>query len=294
MRCANCTAEGTRRTSGSDGPDRTEGRLFASVLALGALFGLMTSPCARAPFAGAFVIFGVPLLTFAVAAPGRLSALSELRLLGRDTQAGLLAALLTLLGRRRQAGTVLQAHRADVERAYAAHERVRPLVEHDPLRLHHARRLGMLGATLAVAAGVLLPLTASSTYTWGSGLEVPVVIAFDLLMIGAAARLVSERIAIRLFEATTALSGGPAWASRLRTVPLVTLLGGTLGAIGSLVVLFAASAASGLEAMVLADEGFATAALWFLRATAPMALTLGIATGVVMGAGAGLAQTDRE
>lgn len=292
MRCAHCTVDGSQRSG--QPTDGAEARLFSSVLALGALFGLMTSPCARAPFVGAFVIFGVPLLTFIVAAPGRLSAWAELRLLGRDTQAGLLASLLTMLGRRREAGAVVDAHRADVERVYGANERIRPLVEHDPLRLHHARRLGMLGALLGVGAGVLLPLIESSTYTWGEGLEAPVVFAFDLLVIGFAGRLVAERIAIRLFEATAALSGGRAWASRLRTVPLVTLLGGTLGAIGSLVVLFAASAASGLEAMLLVDGHFTASAVWFLAATAPKALSLGVAIGAIMGAGAGLAQTDRN
>lgn len=290
MRCAHCTERGP----GGGSSDRAEARLFSSVLALGALFGLMTSPCARAPFVSAFVIFGVPLLTFVVAAPGRLSALSELRLFGRDAQAGLLATLLTVLGRRREAGAVVDAHRADVERAYSANERMRAVVDHDPLRLHHARRVGLLGAILSVGAGVLLPLLESSTYTWGEGLEAPLVFAFDLLVIGVAGRMVTERVAIRLFEATAALSGGGAWASRLRTVPLVTLLGGTLGAVGSLVVLFAASAASGLEAMVLADDNFTVSALWFLRTTAPMALSLGVAIGAVMGAGTAFAQTDRE
>jgi hypothetical protein len=290
MRCAHCT----ERVSDGGWPDRAEARLFSSVLALGALFGLMTSPCARAPFVSAFVILGVPLLTFVVAAPGRLSSLAELRLLGRDVQAGLLSSILALLGRRAQARAVVDAHRADVERTYASNPRVRPLVEHDPLRLHHVRRLGLLGGLVGVGAAVLLPVIVPSTYTWGSGAEAALVFGIDLLVIGVAGRLVAERIAVRLFEASASLSGGGAWASRLRTLPLVTLLGGTLGAIGSLVVLFAASAASGFETMVFVGESFTPAAFWFLRFTAPMALSLGIAIGVVMGVGASLAQTDRD
>jgi hypothetical protein len=290
MSCAHCT----ERVSDGGTPDRAEARLFSSVLALGALFGLMTSPCARAPFVSAFVILGVPLLTFVVAAPGRLSSLAELRLLGRDAQAGLLSSILALLGRRAQARAVVDAHRADVERTYAANPGVRPLVEHDPLRLHHVRRLGLLGGLVGAGAAVLLPLIESSTYTWGSGANAGLVFGIDLLVIGGVGRLVSERIAVRLFEASASLSGGGVWSSRLRTFPLVTLLGGTLGAIGSLVVLFAASAASGFEAVVFVGDSFTTAALWFLRFTAPMALSLGVAIGVVMGVGASLAQTDRD
>ena len=45
--------------------------LFTSVMMLGALFGLMASPAARAPMVSIFVVVGVPLMTFAVAAPSR-------------------------------------------------------------------------------------------------------------------------------------------------------------------------------------------------------------------------------
>jgi hypothetical protein len=291
MRCASCK-DPASSSDGGVGP--TEARVFPSILMLGALFGLMTSPCARAPLAGAFVIFGVPLLTFLVAAPGRLGQAAELRLFFRDVHAGMLAALFTVLGRRDAARIVVDTHRGDVERAYAANPRVQPLVAADPLRLHHARRLGLLGAALGVGAAVLLPLTQHQTYTWGEGAEAPFVFLFDLFVIGTAGRVVAERVAIRLFEASAALAGGGVWSSRLRTVPLVTMLGATLGAVGSLIVLFAASTASGIETMVVFDESFTPAALWFLRGTAPMALTLGIGIGAVMGAGCGFAQTDRR
>jgi len=293
MRCVSCSERTPSAHSPAlDAPDRGEARLCSSVLALGALFGLMASPCARGTFVSAFVIFGVPLLTFCVTAPGRLSA--ELRLLARDAQAGLLGALLSLVGRRREAASVLHTHRADIERAYAAHERVRPLVEADPLRLHHARRLGILGAALGVGAGIFLPLLEPMTYTWGSGASGALVFLFDVVVIGVAGRVVAERIALRLFESSASLAGGGVWSSRLRSVPLLTLLGGTLGAIGSLVVLFAAAAASGLETLAVFGADFGASALWFLRATAPMALSLGAAIGMVMGFGAGVAQTDRE
>jgi hypothetical protein len=267
--------------------------MCSSVLALGALFGLMTSPCVRAPFVSAFVVVGVPLLTFCIAAPGRLAAASELRVLLRDVQAGALTALLWLLGRRGQARAVVIAHRADVERTYGEGSQLRTLVELDPLRLHHLRRLGMLGAGLGVGAGVFLPVFQSSTYTYGEGFDAVGVFLFDVAVIGFFGRIVSERVAIRLFEASTALAGGGVWSSRLRSIPLLTLLGGTLGTIGSLVVLFAASAASGLETLALFGSDFGMSAMWFLRATAPAALALGSAIGALMGFGAGLAQSER-
>lgn len=267
---------------------RAEGCTVGSVLGLGALFGLMLSPCSRLPLVSAFVVVGVPLLTFLVAAPSRLGLGRELALFARDAQALLLGAVCALTGRRREAAAVVGIHRERVEAAYA--DRLSGLLEQDPLRLHHARRLGVLGAFLAVVAGVGLPFVASDVYTFGDFPVAPFVFLTDLVVIGLVARVVTERIAIRLFEASTALAGGPAWVARARTVPLTSMLGGALGAVGSLVVLAAAAAASGVESMVVFDADFARAAVWFLRQTAPLALPLGIGIGSILGVGMGLAQ----
>lgn len=265
--------------------------MFSSVLALGALFGLMVSPCSRAPLASAFIVVGVPLLTFLVAAPSRLGFFGELRLFGRDAQAGLLGMLCVLTGRTRQAAAIVDGHRAGVEAAYSAG--LASLVAGDPLRLHHARRLAMLGATLAVFAGVGLPFIAGDVYTFGDFPEAPLVFLTDLVVIGVAARLVTERIALRLFEAAAALSGGGVWGARIRTAPLTAMLGAALGAVGGLVVLTAAAFASGLESVAVFDADFARAGVWFLRQTAPLALPMGIGIGAIIGAGVGLAQSRR-
>ncbi len=267
---------------------RAEGCTVGSVLGLGALFGLMLSPCSRLPLVSAFVVVGVPLLTFLVAAPSRLGLGRELALFARDAQAMFLAAACALTGRRREGAAVVGIHRERVEAAYGP--RLGALLEQDPLRLHHARRLGALGALLAVVAGVGLPFVAGDVYTFGDFPVAPFVFLTDLVVIGLVARVVTERIAIRLFEASVALAGGGAWAARARTVPLTAMLGGALGAVGSLVVLAAAAAASGVESRVVFDADIARAAVWFLRQTAPMALPLGIGIGTILGAGMGLAQ----
>ena len=265
--------------------------MFSSVLTLGALFGLMVSPCARAPLFSAFIVVGIPLLTFLVAAPSRLGMFGELRLFVRDAQAGLLGLLCLVTGRSRQAATLVDAHRVDVEAAYAAG--LGAVIAGDPLRLHHARRLAMLGASLAVLAGVGLPFMAGDIYTFGAFPEAPLVFLTDVIVIGFAARLVTERIALRLFEAAVALAGGGAWAARMRTAPLTAMLGAALGAVGGLVVLSAAAFASGVESVAVLDADFARAGVWFLRQTAPMALSLGIGIGTIVGAGVGLAQSRR-
>jgi len=265
--------------------------MFSSVLALGALFGLMVSPCSRVPLASAFIVVGIPLLTFLVAAPSRLGLMGELRLFGRDAQASLLGMLCVLTGRRGQAAAIVDAHRAGVEGAYAA--RLGSVIAGDPLRLHHARRLAMMGAALAVFAGVGLPFIAGDVYTFGDFPEAPFVFLTDLVVIGVVSRLVTERIALRLFEAAAALSGGGAWGARLRTAPLTAMLGGALGAVGGLVVLMAAAFASGMESVAVFDADFARAGVWFLRQTAPLALPLGIGIGAILGAGVGLAQSRR-
>ena len=267
--------------------------LFSSVLALGALFGLMASPCARAPLVSAFVVVGVPLLTLLVAAPSRLGALREVAMMGRDVQAWLLSTLCFFVGRKREARMVVDAHRADVERAYGENARLGALVDGDPLRLHHARRLGFFATALAVFAGVGLPFIAGDTYTFGDFPQAPFVFLTDVVVIGLASRLVTERMSLRLFEASAALSAGTGdapWMARLRVIPLTTMLGAALGAVGGLVVLSAAAGASAVESVAVYDADFGRAAFWFLRTTAPLALPLGIGIGSILGAGMGLSQ----
>jgi hypothetical protein len=266
--------------------------MFSSVLALGALFGLMVSPCSRLPVVSAFVVIGVPLLTFLVAAPSRLGVGRELALFWRDAQATLLAGLCLVTGRHKQAAAVVDAHRATVEAAYGS--RLEGIVSGDPLRLHHARRVATVGALLALVAGVGLPFIAGDVYTYGAFPEAPFVLLTDIVVIGVVARVVAERMAIRLAEASAALAGGSSFAARVRTVPLTTMLGGALGAVGGLVVLAGAAFASGVESVVVFDADFARAGVWFLRQTAPMALPLGIGIGAVMGAGLGLAQRTQR
>ncbi len=283
MRCGN---------EHSTGP-ASERCLFSSVLALGALFGLMASPCARVPFVSAFVVVGVPLLTLLVAAPSRLGMFKELSMLLRDAQATLLSVLCLAVGRKREARMVIDGHRADVERAYSSHHRLAALVAADPLRLHHARRLGLFATVLAVVAGVGLPFIAGETYTFGDFPTAPFVFLTDVLVIGLASRLVTERMTLRLFEASAALSVGSVdspWTARLRVIPLTTMLGAALGAVGGLVVLSAAAGASAFESVAVFDADFGRAAFWFLRTTAPLALPLGIGIGSVLGAGMGLSQ----
>jgi hypothetical protein len=232
----------------------------------------------------------VPLLTLLVAAPSRLGVFGELAMMLRDAQASLLSTLCVAVGRKREARMVIDAHRAEVERAYARHPRLAGLIAGDPLRLHHARRLGVLATVLAVVAGVGLPFVASETYTFGDFPEAPFVFLTDLLAIGLAARLVTERMTLRLFEASAALSGGDMWTARLRVIPLTTMLGAALGAVGGLVVLSAAAGASAIESVAVFDADFGRAAFWFLRTTAPLALPLGIGIGAILGAGLGLSQ----
>lgn len=265
--------------------------LFTSVMMLGALFGLMASPAVRLPMITVFVVVGIPLLTFAVAAPSRLGLVRELALLLRGVEAGALSAMLFGVGRAGDARAVLLRQRVRVENAYAAGTgRLAQIVAADPLRLHHMRRLSLFGAALAVLAGNALPLIFPQTYTWGDDASAVAVFAFDVLTIGLAARLVGERMGIRLLETTHALGGGGVWAARARVVPLATMLGTAMGAVGALVVLAVAAGASALETAWLFDTDVVGAGLWFIRETAPLALPLGVGIGGVMGAGAGMAQ----
>ncbi len=290
MRCTFSPESGPQASSCGVSAGR-ERCLFTSVMMLGALFGLMASPAVRLPMITIFVVIGIPVLTFAVAAPSRLGMTRELALLLRGLETALLSALLFVVGRFGDARAVRLRQRVRVENAYASGTGpLSQIVASDPLRLHHLRRLGLLGAVLAVIAGNALPLVFPQTYTWGDDVGAVGVLALDVLTIGFAARLVTERMAIRLLETTHALGGGTVWAARARVVPLSAMLGTAMGAVGALVVLATAAAASAVETTWLFDTDLVAAGLWFIRETAPLALPLGIGIGGVMGAAAGMAQ----
>lgn len=269
--------------------------VFTSVLLLGALFALNASPCSRVPLVSAMVLVGVPVMTFLVAAPSRLGLFRELSLLFRGAEATLLSGLLYLTGRRQDAFRARDRHRARVESAYmAVDDRLGQLVRLDPLRLHHARRLGFLGATLTVAAGLSLPILYPQVYTFGDWPQAPFVVLLDVVVFGLVGRLVAERIVIRLLEATEALRGNDPWASRVRVLPISTLLGAALGMVGAFLVVLAGAAACAIETSWIAPfSTFFEPADWFLRTTTFAALPLGIGIGAVLGAGMGLAQPPK-
>lgn len=268
--------------------------VFTSVLLLGALFALNASPCARVPLVSAMVLIGVPVMTFLVAAPSRIGLFRELALFARGAEATLLTGLLLALGRRKDAFRARDRQRARVESAYmAVDDRLGELVRMDPLRLHHARRLGLLGAGLTVLAGLGLPLLHPQIYTFGTWPEAPFVILTDLAVFALVGRLVGERIVIRLLEATEALRSDDPWASRVRVLPISTLLGSALGMVGSFLVVIAGAAACAIETSWIAPTTFVEPARWFLGTTAPDALLLGIGIGAVLGAGMGLAQPPK-
>jgi hypothetical protein len=265
--------------------------VFTSIMLLGALFAL-AAPVARVPLVVSLVLFGVPLMTFAVAAPSRLGLFKEVRLAFRGLEATVLQSVLLFAGRRQLAFKVRDNFRHRVETTYASSSpRLAEAVMEDPLRLHHARRLASFGTLLAMLAGLGLPFIFPNTYTFGDGIEAPAVFAFDLLTFGIVGRVVTERTMIRLFEVTHALRDGADFLPRLRATPLTMLLGAALGAVGALVVVSAGAMACALETALIDAGNLQIAALWFIRETAPHGLPLGIMIGVVLGTGMGLAQS---
>lgn len=265
--------------------------VFTSIMLLGALFAL-AAPVARVPLVVSLVLFGIPLMTFAVAAPSRLGLFGEVRLAARGLESIFLQTLLRFAGRRQLAMQVRDRFRQRVEHTYAATSpRLAEAVMEDPLRLHHARRLASFGTLLTVLAGLGLPFLFPNTYTFGDGLEAPAVFAFDLLTFAIVGRVVTERTMVRLFEVTHALRDGADFLPRMRATPLTMLLGAALGAVGALVVVSAGAMACALETAMMDAGNLQIAALWFIRETAPHGLPLGIMIGVILGTGMGLAQS---
>lgn len=267
--------------------------VFTSVLLLGAMLAMQATPCARPSLMPLFVLLGViPLVTFGVAAPTRIGLGRELLLLGRGLEALSLGALLRLLGRAREAAVVAQRHRERVERAYlASEERFAEVVKGDPLRLHHARRLAFAVTSALVLAGLSLPILQPSVYTFGEWPTAPLVVLLDLVTLGVVGRVVTERVGLRLLETTHGVSARRPLVARLGIVPVASMLGVALGAVGGLVVVGAGAIACAIEtSWVAGGVSLAFSASWFIAQTAIDGMAFGMAVGAIFGAGLGLAQ----
>lgn len=265
--------------------------VFTSVLMLGSLFALSASPCARVPLVSALVILGVPLMTFGVAAPSRLGLWRELGLHLREGEAMLLWGLMRLMRRPADAAAVWQRHKTRVEGAYMmGDDRIADIARKDPGRLHHARRLAGLSAALVVIAGIGLPMLHPNVYTFGDWPQAPLVFGLDLLVFSIVGGVVSERVSLRLLEASDALRAGDLWTSRARALPVTMLLGAALGMVATFIVVDFGALACAVETSWIVDTSFWEPTRWFIQATTPVALPLGVGIGTILGAGVALAQ----
>jgi hypothetical protein len=261
---------------------------FTSLLLLGGLFAVSASPCRTLPLFSLLVIAGVPLITFAVAAPSRMGALREAGLFFRGFEALVLGGLLFMVGRRQASQAVFLRQRLRAEQAYQRAGGVfAQAVAQDPARLHHARRLAFLSTLWMVAAGLSLPLF-NAHYTFGPFPQAPFVFALDAITLLLVGRLVSERIALRLLEATHSMRA--AGATRGRMLPITMMLGTALGAVGALLVGGAMGLASAIETSWL--PGMSTfPTILYVGTFALMALVPGILIGAVLGSGMSMAES---
>lgn len=279
----------------SSSPEVRDRYVFTSILLCAGLLAMQASPHARTSFGPLLVLLGVPAMTFAVAAPGRLGLWREIGLFLRGLEAFALSNALLLIGRVHDAVSVRAAHRVRVEDAYeASHPSFSAVIREDRLRFHHVRRLASFVTVGVVLAGMTLPMLESGVFTFGEWPAAPFVWMLDLVTFAVAGRVVTERMALRLLELTrVARAPGPIVA-RLTLTPVAGLLGLALGAVGALVVVGAGAVACALETGWLSpDVPMVLAARWWFHQTAVDAMGMGMAFGAIMGMGVGLAIAPR-
>jgi hypothetical protein len=262
--------------------------LFSSAILLLTLLALSFPHGRSMTCVSNLVIIGVPLLTFSVAAPPRIPFSAQFLLLMRGLESFLLGALLMLRGRRQDAKAVRIQFRQYVESTYLNDtDAVPESFTTDPERLHHARRLAFLGSLMAVGAGLMLPITYPTIFTYGEGGQAIFVIALDVIVLTVASRMVLERFMIRLWESSHVLPTNTATMRSIRTFSFC-LLGGALGSIAALVIVIAGALACAIETswLPMAHEvHFIEPVFWFIQHTAPLALPYGILLGTILGFG---------
>jgi hypothetical protein len=267
---------------GANRPSSPLTTLAVSAL-LGGAFGFLTAPGCKGPMFTLALLVGIPTLTFAVAAPSRLSLMRSIRLFASDVESAVLQALCVVTGRRRARDAVAALHAERVEVAYANTEAVRL----DPERFHHARRMAMAASGVGLLASLIFPAT-DENYTYGVGVMGVSTFALDFLLVGLAARLVAERVAVRLTEVSLAMGAGP--LARARQLPLMTALGATLGSIGGLIVVLAGSVACAVESSFFLHQPMLLSFGLFLGTVGGKGLTMGMGFGAIFGAGLAWAQ----
>jgi len=234
---------------------------------------------------GLLVVIGIPVLTFFLAAPGRLGLRPEIGLLWSGFQVLVLWPWAALKRRGDLSRAVVLRHRVRVEETYRKVDGViGDLAEEDPLRLHHTRRIAFFATLWVVGAGLSMPVFFRD-FTYGSFPEAPLIFLVDLVVLSLFGRLVTERIALRLLEGTL-MANFASGTSRWVILVWAPLAGAIFGAVGALVVGQVFGLTSALETVVAFPQIAGTTTLFaFLVSFSLMSLLPGVILGMVLGFG---------
>ncbi len=270
------------KTSPQKGP-RVTTNLFFNLGVLASVIYLGSQPGMRTTENALFSLLVIPILTFSIAAPRRIRLFDYVQLI--KTEALYLGLrIYSFFTQTRLNNDLLKRFRAErIHSIYDAGGNLSRALEYDKAGLQHARRLGHYAALFGTITALAIPLNFPAHFTYGEGLTAVGVFALDLFTFGLTTFVVCERIAIHLYEVNSQLRNTSNITYHLLVMPMMVILGSSIGAIGSFVVLNMGALASGLESMAFIS--FSHATLGFSRSLVAFALPIGVALGAVMGAG---------
>ena len=227
---------------------------LVAMLALVLGFGLMGGPF---PSSVILLIVAVPLMTFVLAAPGRISLVDETKTAAREFETLLLSFILLLRRDSIRHSALKKHHRKRVEKHYR--NLFKDQASHSSSaidRFHFGNHLANLSALWLMVLGLTVPVS-SQGFTFGPFWAAPFVIFLDGLLLWMGCRIVMSRIAIRLWEATLPVKHDDVVGRSFNALWL-PFAGGVFGALGGIVVGQAMAIASVMETIWL----FPQSALW--------------------------------
>lgn len=223
------------------------GGLFALVTGCGILVG---------PFPSFLflLVMTVPLITFVLAAPGRLTFADEIRTAAREFETLALSSILFLRKDTTHYQSLKIHHRKRVEKQYL--NLLRGKTTDAVGRFHFGNYLANIAALWLTVLGLVFPAS-SQGFTFGPLWAVPFVVFLDGILLWTGCRIVMSRIAIRLWETTLPVSQDDVVGRSVYALWL-PFAGGVFGALGGVVAGQAMAIASAMETMWL----FPHSALW--------------------------------
>jgi hypothetical protein len=292
---------GNQRTKGS-GSSYWRSQRFSTLVLFMTALGILSF---------GFVYFGVsnrallvlffPLFTFGLATSSHVGLFQEMMIHWVALRRFPLR-VLNLFARSEALNALFKKDEAEVYNLYLhSNEKLQNVLQSDPARFSHSRRLARYATWLLAASALSLPLLHPQQFSFGEGQYAYFIFALDCSFLLVVGGILSDRVAIKLLEVSHSIQNSKQTWHGLRVLSFMTLFGSILALMGSFVLVNLFACLSAFETVYLHvmtcpqsyfhPAQFEDSLVLFMQTVLQSALPLGVAIGAIVGAGIGMTRT---